>query len=53
MPLYWQRLETLVIVTVAEQTAFLSIALPRLAQYGVVVLGDRELCSVDLACWLG
>ena len=52
MPLYWQRLETLVIVTVAEQTAFLSIALPRLAQYSVVVLGDREFCSVDLARWL-
>ena len=29
------------------------MALPLLAKYSVVVLGDREFCSVDLARWLG
>ncbi len=53
IPLYWQRLETLGNSHYDEQTAFLSIALPLLADYRVVVLGDREFCSVDLARWLG
>lgn len=53
IPLYWQRLETLGNSHYDEQTAFLVIALPRLADYRVVVLGDREFCSVDLARWLG
>ena len=53
IPLYWQRLETLGNSHYDEQTAFLSIALPLLTNYRVVVLGDREFCSVDLARWLG
>lgn len=53
IPLYWQRLKTLGNSHYDEQTAFLAIALPRLASYRVVVLGDREFCSVDLARWLG
>lgn len=53
IPLYWQRLKTLGNSHYDEQTAFLSIALPKLADYRVVVLGDREFCSVDLARWLG
>lgn len=53
IPLYWHRLETLGNSHYDEQTAFLSIALPLLADYRVVVLGDREFCSVDLARWLG
>ena len=53
IPLYWQPLETLGNSHYDEQTAFLSIALPLLAHYRVVVLGDREFCSVDLARWLG
>ena len=53
IPLYWQRLETLGNSHYDEQTAFLSVALPLLAKYSVVVLGDREFCSVDLARWLG
>lgn len=53
IPLYWQRLETLGNSHYDEQTAFLSAALPILARYRVVVLGDREFCSVDLARWLG
>lgn len=53
IPLYWQRLETLGNSHYNEQTAFLAVALPQLADYRVVVLGDREFCSVDLARWLG
>ena len=53
IPLYWQRLKTLGNSHYDEQTAFLSAALPILAAYRVVVLGDREFCSVDLARWLG
>ncbi len=53
IPLYWQRLESLGNSHYDEQTALLSVALPVLADYRVVVLGDREFCSVDLARWLG
>ena len=53
IPLYWQRLESLGNSHYDEQTAFLAVALPQLADYCVVVLGDREFCSVDLARWLG
>jgi hypothetical protein len=53
IPFYWERLKTLGNSHYDEQTAFLSIALPELADYRVVVLGDREFCSVDLARWLG
>ena len=53
IPLYWQRLETLGNSHYNEQTAFLSTALPLLANYSVVVLGDRAFCSVDLVRWLG
>jgi len=53
IPLYWQRLESLGNSHYDEQTAFLSLALPQLADYRVLVLGDREFCSVDLARWLG
>ncbi|MEO1396999.1 MAG: hypothetical protein AAFV90_29325 [Cyanobacteria bacterium J06634_5] len=53
IPLYWQCLGTLGNSHYNEQTAFLAVALPQLADYRVVVLGDREFCSVDLARWLG
>lgn len=53
IPLYWERLKTLGNSHYDEQTAFLSIALPEVADYRVGVLGDREFCSVDLARWLG
>jgi hypothetical protein len=53
IPLYWQRLETLGNSHYDEQTALLALALPLLSGYTVVVLGDREFCSVDLARWLG
>lgn len=53
IPLYWERLKTVGNSHYDEQTAFLAIALSKLADYRVVVLGDREFCSVDLAHWLG
>lgn len=53
IPLYWQHLETLGNSHHTKQISFLSEALPILAHHKVVVLGDREFCSVELARWLG
>ena len=53
IPLYWQWMAILGNSDYAEQTELLSKALPMLCAYKVVVLGDREFCSVDLARWLG
>ncbi len=36
-----------------EQVALLGQVLPALSDYRVVVLGDREFCSVKLGRWLG
>jgi hypothetical protein len=35
-----------------EQTLVLQQVLPVFTEYKVIVLGDREFCSVDLANWL-
>jgi hypothetical protein len=35
-----------------EQTFALAQVISKLKKYKVVVLGDREFCSVDLASWL-
>ncbi|MEL7223570.1 MAG: IS4 family transposase [Cyanobacteria bacterium J06576_12] len=53
IPLYWERLKTLGNSHHTKQIAFLAKALPVLAEQTVVVLGDREFCSVELARWLG
>jgi len=53
IPLYWQRLKTLGNSNLPIQKSVLKVALSSLADYKIVVLGDREFCSVDLACWLG
>lgn len=53
IPLYWQRLETLGNSHHTTQISFLCAALPVLAAHKVIVLGDREFCSVELARWLG
>jgi hypothetical protein len=53
IPLAWVRLDKLGSSHYDEQTALLSKALSSLSAYTVVVLGDREFCSVDLARWLG
>ena len=53
IPIAWMRLNKLGSTNHDEQTTVLSKALSYLADYTVVVLGDREFCSVDLARWLG
>ena len=53
IPLYWQRLDTLGNSHLSVQKKTLKVALSALSDYKVVVLGDREFCSVDLARWLG
>lgn len=53
IPLYWQRLKTLGNSNLPTQKTALKVALSALSAYKVVILGDREFCSVDLARWLG
>ncbi|MEL6814367.1 MAG: hypothetical protein AAFP03_06080, partial [Cyanobacteria bacterium J06598_3] len=53
IPLSWQRLEKLGNSSLKRQQQVLKQALRTLSDYKVVVLGDREFCSVDLASWLG
>ena len=53
IPLCWDRLDKLGSSHYDDQTAILSSMLGLLSDYRVVVLGDREFCSVDLARWLG
>jgi hypothetical protein len=38
--------------SLSEQTESIAHVISRLEKYKVVVLGDREFCSVDLASWL-
>ena len=53
IPLCWDRLDKLGSSHYDEQIALLSRLLALLSDYRVVILGDREFCSVDLARWLG
>lgn len=53
IPVYWQQLARLGNSNEQQQIAVLTKALALLADHCVVVLGDREFCSVDLARWLG
>src|SRR4028119_2175751 len=52
IPLYWCLLPKLGNSNLEEQTLALQQVLPLLKEYKVIVLGDREFCSVDLASWL-
>ncbi len=52
IPLYWCLLPKLGNSNLPEQTFALQQVLPLLKEYKVIVLGDREFCSVDLASWL-
>ena len=52
IPLYWSLLPKLGSSNFDEQTANLQPVLPLFSQYKVIVLGDREFCSVDLGNWL-
>lgn len=53
IPIAWVRLDKLGCSDYTEQTQVLTTALSYLSGYRVVVLGDREFCSVELARWLG
>lgn len=52
MPVYWQFLEKRGASNLAEQQALLKPILKLLKNYEIVVLGDREFHSVELAKWL-
>lgn len=52
IPLYWELLDKLGSTSWEEQRDALSKVLPLLEDYCVVVLGDREFCSVKLGRWL-
>ena len=52
IPLYWCLLPKLGNSNLPEQTLALQQVLPLLKEYKVIVLGDREFCSVDLGNWL-
>ena len=52
IPLYWSLLPKLGNSNLEEQTLVLQQVLPLFTEYKVIVLSDREFCSVDLANWL-
>ncbi|MEG3856754.1 IS4 family transposase [Microcoleus sp. Z1_C4] len=52
IPLYWCLLPKLGNSNLEEQTLALQQVLPLFKEYKVIVLGDREFCSVDLGSWL-
>jgi hypothetical protein len=52
IPLAWRLLPHLGNCNQEEQESVLFPILERLQEYEVVVLGDREFCSLDLAAWL-
>ncbi len=52
IPIYCQLLPKLGSSNFEEQQAIISKVLPLLKDYKVVVLGDREFCSVHLGNWL-
>ena len=53
IPRYWKRLKILGNSYLPTQKTVLNVALSALSDNKVVVLGDREFCSVTLARWLG
>ena len=53
IPIAWMSLDKLGSSHYDEQIQVLTTALSYLAAYPIVVLGDREFCSVALARWLG
>ena len=51
IPLYWSLLPKLGNSNLEEQTLVLEQVLPLFKEYKVIVLGEREFCSVDLGDW--
>jgi hypothetical protein len=52
IPLAWRLLPHIGNSNQEEQESVLSSVLTRFKDYQIVVLGDREFCSIDLAAWL-
>lgn len=52
IPLYFVLLDKKGNSSLSEQTESLAHVISKLKKYKLVVLGDREFCSVDLASWL-
>ncbi len=52
IPLYFELLDHIGNSSFDTQKSILSRVLPFLTEYKIVVLGDREFCSVELAKWL-
>jgi hypothetical protein len=52
IPIYFQLLPKLGSSNFVEQKNFLSQVFPVLDKYKILLLGDREFCSVSLANWL-
>lgn len=52
IPLYWSLLPKLGSSNFEEQTTNIQQVLPLFSEYKIIVLGDREFCSVDLGNWL-
>ena len=52
IPLYFVLLDKKGNSSLSEQTESLAHVITKFKKYKVVVLGDREFCSVDLASWL-
>jgi Transposase DDE domain len=52
IPIYFELLPKLGNSNLEEQTTALSKVLPLFQKYQLIVLGDREFCSVMLASWL-
>ena len=53
IPLYWCLLPKLGNSNLPEQTLALQQVLPLFKEYKVIVLGDREFCSVDAGILVG
>ena len=51
-PLYWELLPKKGNSNFEKQTAAISKVLPLFKDYKIVILGDREFCSVKLGGWL-
>jgi hypothetical protein len=52
IPIYWEFLDKKGSSNLEEQQRVLSKVLEVLSEYKIVVLGDREFCSVKLGKWL-
>lgn len=52
IPVYFELLPKLGSSNLSEQTSLIFQVLPLFKEYKLIVLGDREFCSIKLANWL-